>query len=606
MNKVKKHVKDWTQKNAELLRTFLLLAAAIVLLVYVAELVSQRNPITAFKTLITHPLQWFCAFFAMYTVAVLVYLITSRAWIGYAVSAGLSLSLAIASVQKAASTIDPVVPADLSMMFRVAKVTQMNPVSWVQWQEAFAILFALACVLALVVLLRKKCAPVVKARLFCGGAFLLLFALLFFCRAYVREPNSEIGNSYKTRGLVYSFIAELQVNSDADFQRFALDGAPYDEERVQEILAALPTSSPDEETMQPDIIVILSESFDDFTRYDKLQLSEDPMPFFHSLQEKYAGTNAISHTFGGGTANVEFEMLTGYARRFVNGSGMVYITYTKPFQTIASFLKSEGYGTMAIHPFDGGFYHRNVVLPRLGFDKFLAVEDMPDAEYNCEYVSDMYMTKKIIEELEASDKPQFIFGISMENHQGYMNKYPETEIKVLNDDLDDDVKNVLENYSTGLRHSDNALEYLITYIEERGRPTLLLFFGDHKPTIEGAQDFYQYAGVYADTHNTMTTEEKVNLLYVPYVMYKNYGENRTAELIPQSTNFIMNNLFTYGNIKKPTFFHYLDTIKDKVRSNTRNDLFIDSEGNLYSELPPHLAALDAEYRLMQYALGFAS
>ena len=62
----------------------------------------------------------------------------------------------------------------------------------------------------------------------------------------------------------------------------------------------------------PNLIVIMNESFADYTSIGKgLDLSEDCMPFIHSLTENTIKGTAYVSIFGGNTPNSEYEFLTG-------------------------------------------------------------------------------------------------------------------------------------------------------------------------------------------------------------------------------------------------------------------------------------------------------
>ena len=89
----------------------------------------------------------------------------------------------------------------------------------------------------------------------------------------------------------------------------------------------------------------------------------------------------------------------------------------------------------------------------------------------------------------------FVFGISMENHQPYPNKYGEHEITAENPAFDENVQNAVTNFTKGVSHADSALAYLSDYVKNRDRDTILIWFGDHLPTLGAGFGAYVQSGM---------------------------------------------------------------------------------------------------------------
>ena len=81
---------------------------------------------------------------------------------------------------------------------------------------------------------------------------------------------------------------------------------------------------------------------------------------------------------GAGTANTEFEVLTGMSMRFFGPGEYPYKTYakTRTLESAASALKGLGYGAEALHNNGGNFYSRAQVFNNMGFDHYTSKEFM--------------------------------------------------------------------------------------------------------------------------------------------------------------------------------------------------------------------------------------
>lgn len=239
------------------------------------------------------------------------------------------------------------------------------------------------------------------------------------------------------------------------------------------------TASPEQ---LPDVIVVLSESFFDVNRFPSLQFDQNPVPAF-TEEMKNHGAEVVSPAFGGGTANVEFELLTGLRTASLPIGSIPYLQYLTKNQptSFPNYLKTLGYSTVAIHPFDGKFWKRKDVYPLLGIDHFIDQEGFAAPEKKGPFISDMSFAQKILEQLDSHpQQPKFIFAASMENHGGYDDprRYDGNPVHALNAP-NPAMKVMLENYATGLRDADQSMAYLAAAVRHRQRPTILVFFGDH-------------------------------------------------------------------------------------------------------------------------------
>jgi hypothetical protein len=144
-----------------------------------------------------------------------------------------------------------------------------------------------------------------------------------------------------------------------------------------------------------------------------------------------------------------------------------------------------------IHPYYRNFWSRNTVIPNLGFDEFIAFENMKHTDKKGEFISDDSLVSEAIDILERENDPVFLYLMTVQNHYpfkaGRYDNYDDA-IKVGSTKLNRDENGILESYANGILDSDRALKRLVEYIEEKStNPTLVLFLGDHLPTLKGDQ-----------------------------------------------------------------------------------------------------------------------
>ena len=238
---------------------------------------------------------------------------------------------------------------------------------------------------------------------------------------------------------------------------------------------------------QPDIIMIQLESFFDpmYMRND-FSFSEDPIPCFRSLKEKYPSGFLYVPVVGAGTVNTEFEILTGMSTEFFGAGEYPYNTVlrTTATESIPNILSSRGYESTVIHNNTGTFYNRVGVFSQLGFDRFIPSEYMYDLSYTpTNWARDEVLTGLIADVMDRSEGPDFIYAITVQSH----GRYPAE--KVLEDPLitvtgPEDVNvNPVEYYVNQVREVDDMIRDLVDHLEKRGKPAILVLYGDHLPSL---------------------------------------------------------------------------------------------------------------------------
>jgi phosphoglycerol transferase MdoB-like AlkP superfamily enzyme len=278
--------------------------------------------------------------------------------------------------------------------------------------------------------------------------------------------------NYAYNGFIIAFSLNLpmaHLNAPAGYGHDALDAIPARN------WGYLP--GPRE---KPDVILLMSESFWDPTRLQHVTLTPDPLPNIRAAQSG----RVFSPEFGGMTANVEFEALTGFSNAFLPYGGIPYQQYVRrPLPSLATFFRAEGYAARAIHPFSGWFWNRNEVYRDFGFEEFRTEETLPPMDKRGMFASDDALMKEIMREGDDMDGPFFFFAVTLQGHGPYeANRYAENTIAV-DGDLPEEDRETLSTYAQGVREADDSFKELMDWAAARDRETIIVLWGDHLPPL---------------------------------------------------------------------------------------------------------------------------
>jgi len=308
------------------------------------------------------------------------------------------------------------------------------------------------------------------------------------------------------------------------------------------------------------VVVVLNESF-----YDPETIRDhypyeggEILPNLHKIQSQYPHGTMYSTDYGGGTANIEFEVLTGMTNYFANSVPYTDILPKKgATPSLASYFKDLGFGTTAIHPFNGSMYKRDIVLKNFGFERFITQNEMKytEREGNSEYIKDSEVYAEALDILREGDENQFVALMTMQNHMPYSEENYETRDFVsLREDLPEEQRVKIETYYQTLHESDKYLGDFVAALDELEEPTVMLFFGDHA------------AGVFNDV--AMSPESAVRDLsrMTPYFVYSNvapykYLKPGTIGGLPTITpNCLGGVLFNQLGARRPDFYYLTEKV----------------------------------------------
>jgi phosphoglycerol transferase MdoB-like AlkP superfamily enzyme len=319
------------------------------------------------------------------------------------------------------------------------------------------------------------------------------------------------GQNYRMNG----FLVATALNLKLAFVQKPVD---YNEAKLDELIQIVPRRTNIDQSVKPNIIVVLSESLFDPTLLPKVKFDKDPMPFMRELMKSYSSGMMLSPQFGGGTANVEFEVLTGNSMRFTPPGSTPYIQYANHgIDSLASILTRQGYTATAISPFFNWFYNSKNVYKNFGFSQYISLEFF-DQHFKGHEIADAEVTKNIIAQTEKTPGPDFIFANTMENHQPYdADKFYFNPVKVTGD-ISEKALGYLTSFTTGVADADLMLKTLVEHYTKLQEPTILVFFGDHKPVLGSNYGVYRETGYFKPNDTGRLRKE----FEVPLVIWNNY------------------------------------------------------------------------------------
>lgn len=335
----------------------------------------------------------------------------------------------------------------------------------------------------------------------------------------------------------------------------------YNKEDAAALLASYDTNDTESATHTPNIIVIMNEAFSDLSVLGDFETNEDYMPFLHSLMQEGTPNTISGHlnvsVLGGNTANTEFEFLTGNTMAFLPQGSVAYQQYVKSNDySIATYLKSKGYDTIAMHPYNASGWDRDKVYPLLGFDTFYSLKDWVNPVKIRKYVSDQSCYDKIIELYEQKDAntPFFLFNVTMQNHSSYSEEYDNFHPDIT---VEGTSSKILPNYLSLIKLSDQALENLIEYFSQADEDTVIVFFGDHQPSNSVAAPVWKLNGRSGDS---LTEEEEARRYKVPFIIWANY-DIEAASNVETSANYLGSHVLRAAGLPLYDYRNYLSQLE---------------------------------------------
>ena len=493
--------------NKYLKNHIVVIAVLAFLLVLIIETLGRHSLIQSVAFMVQHPLVYLCnmvlvfallSFSLLFRRRIFVTVLISLVWLALGIVNGIILS----------NRMTPFTVKDLSNIEEAIAIVE----NYFSLGTVIAAIIVVA-VLALGILILFRKAPKKKEKVNykkTGAAVLIILVGTFGIIQLGMKTgilDTFFGNlayGYRDNGVCYSFLVtwmdtgiDKPVDYSADTMKKIFDDGELGNDGIY-------TPGEDDDTdvsETPNIIFLQLESFFDPYHVKGLEFSQDPIVNFRSLMKEYSSGYLTVPSVGAGTANVEFEVMTGISAKFFGPGEYPYksVLKEKTCETTAYDLKQLGYSTHAIHNHRGAFYYRNVVFANMGFDTFTCLEYMNNVmKTPRNWAKDGILTEQILNALDSTENQDYIYTISVQGH----GKYPDEQVfenPVITCDKADteEQKWAYEYYVNQIYEMDLFIKELTEVLEGYDEDIVLIMYGDHLPALKMEEEDLTTGDIYA-------------------------------------------------------------------------------------------------------------
>lgn len=365
--------------------------------------------------------------------------------------------------------------------------------------------------------------------------------------------------SYTTSGYILSTMALLELMQLEAPPEYTLNKVDEIATKIQNEKKEIPLPyTPEHNIVPTNIIIIMNESYTNLKSIADFQTNIDYFETYNSLDKNVIKGDLYTSVYGAMTSVTEFEFLTSNSNSFTPKGSVAYQLYMRnPTFSLVSTLESQGYQTIAMHPYPAQNWNRDNAYSAMGFDIFYDLDYFSEAKTLREYVSDQANFEEIIKLTQQKEKnsPLFIFNVTMQNHGGYEDKSYLPEVRLLNIDS----MNKTEQYLSLIRETDIALKNLLDYYRSIEEPTLIVMFGDHQPHLE--TEFYEY--LYGKKLSDLTTEEDLRRYITPFFIWTNY-DSPTQYIDKTTPQYLSNIILQRANLPLTDYQYFVEKVNQSI------------------------------------------
>lgn len=572
----------------------------------------------------------------------IILMLCNRFWVASPIFLGICTAVAVAEHLKAISRYEAIMPADLNFLqSNTGNIVSFLPAG-AQWTIVWSVVMVLV-VIALCVFINRM--DLRRGKIFftmdkrigaiCRVLFILVpaMALTLFAQS-VSTVGTWSNNFSKTMGDIPSMwdsVYDAQRNGTLlAFMRqlnpkVMDEPSGYSEATMKKVVKRYQQEAQKINTTRSGylndstVIYVLSESFSDPTRVPGIAINKDPMPNIRSIKQNTTSGLMLSSGYGGGTANLEFQQISGLSMANFDAS------LTSPYQQLVPSLSwtptiNQIWGgaknSLAFHPYESSMYSRAVNYRKFGFSHFYTLDGTDQIQYQNKidrspYVSDESAYNSALAKIATGDTTQFLQVITMQNHMPYNNWYDNNEYQVTASTgataLGSDETMSIDTYAKGVSITDNSTESFLNALDAIKKPITVVFYGDHLPGI------YTTAG--SDSNNSLALHE------TDYFIWSNSASTSSGNKLQNSNfsspNFFMAQTAEHMNAKVSPYLAFLTQLHSKIaaieppvvnqiqgwdRIPEGQTIYLDNSGN-----PMDATTFDAatkqllnDYKLIQY------
>lgn len=539
------------------------------------------------------------------------------------ISMGILFSLATIvmyiNTEKMASRNTPFLPEDLAMSGEAGGLASM-----INLERFLNMLFTIAVIIIITIIVNKISKKIWyfkfsrKQKI---AIFIPQIALILICAHFLNLHTLEIRNlsgkgtfikvenletsidftdqayNYRTNGFILGTISNLQTKTQKQPEGYSKEAVQKIVQKYQKIAEENNKNRKKLSNEKVNVVYVMNESFIDPKLGKHLYDygNKEPIPYTQEIKKSQSSGWAASSEYGGGTANVEFEALTGLSNFFLNSIPYTSIVpANKDTPSIVKNFNENGYKTIAMHPYNRNMYRREVVYPNLGFQEYKSADGFKNNSKidNSKYISDESAFNEVLAELKNSQKPEFIHLVTMQNHMPYEeNAYSEHNFSVnAKNGANPENAKTVQAYLEGISRSDKAMKNFLSEIEKLNEKTIVVFWGDHWP------------GIYSEMFEKELNKNDIRR--TPLFVYSNFKKEKqdlgTSSLI--YNQILALNAF---NSKLSPFQYLLSDLREKypaltkqfVKTDEKSDILKDFEMIEYDILSGNKYSLGDFYKI---------
>ena len=597
---------------------------------------------------------WLLNFLVLGMVYLILVFLINRFWIATALFAVIMVVFSIANRIKIGLRSEPILPSDLSFLSggnggEIGSFIPKDSTELIHIAVSFLVAVVVVCIVLQFIDRRNYVIPFHWRRPFrdaktivgnCSRilALLMSIAVLFTFTWNLSIPGSSVYAWASKMGdspQLWNALGDATNNGPAmNFLRLAHvktmeKPEGYSQETMKELAAKYTkTSKKTNQTRSANltdstVIMILSESFSDPTRVPGVTFNEDPMPNIRSLKETTTSGLMLSPGYGGGTANIEYQALTGMSMSLFDDSMQSMYQELVPHQKqVFTFnqIWNNKYGksgSVAFHPYAKNMYLRDAAYKKFGFSKFSTLDSKPEITHQDRidsniYVSDAASYQNALDQVNGkTNHAQFIQLVTIQNHMPYNNWYTDNQFVAADtSQLSEDERASIDTYTKGVNITDQATADFLNQLNQIDKPITVIFYGDHLP------------GIYPTAVNDISVNDATarSILYkTDYFIWSNQASSSVGTKLDQqsanitSSNFFMSLAAEHMNSKVSPYLEFLDEFHQQIPAmnrpftssddgNSNNRLYLDSNGNAvpYKSLSAKAKTILEDYVLIQY------
>ncbi len=526
------------------------------------------------------PLNWFPAL----VFTAVCYFLLQNVFYGGAIAGGVMALMSYVNLLKTEGREDPLVPSDIFLIreaFNAVGEYQL----YMHWDKVIVIVLLVAAAIAAGFFI-KSARLRLHLPLRLGCAVLTLAVFVASVQLVYRDKDLyesftvpyayNIPSVYNTLGFNYCFLY--------NFNLYPVDKPDgFSRSEVESWIDAS-DEAPQEPDVTPNIIMVMCEAFTDLSDEAVFAYSEteNPLYGYHQVagSDRAVSGHIVVSNYGAGTANTEFNVLTGMQTNMIGeGTSSSFRVVRRETPSIASMLAADGYHTFFMHPGQSWFYNRTSVYNRLGISDQIFVEAFDETDYKGTMISDAAFLDELKTDLQTrlveADEPLFAYTVTIQNHQSYTyGKYGfEPEEVPLTVSVSDAAMETLSVYMEGIRDSSKMLLALTEYLDTIDEPTILVFFGDHRPNLGTATD---ELGLQYNLNDT--PENTIDTYSTPYLIWSNLAY---AEAVDLDAAYASLSLPENGYLSD----NYLGAVVMQLLGRSGENALIDFLNELRLELP---------------------